>query len=115
MDVRFIQAIKSHQIHFQIPIRKYMDTCSELWQIGLRNRVFRQEKQQLESGGYCILERMSDPLNFEAELREACVTAFNEGSSFLTQTIAEFFNEMKNDFQENKRWSVSRIGIIGVR
>lgn len=95
MEVAFIQEITSHVFYFQYSIRWSIDTGVERLQLGVQNISFRQEKKlQLDIDGYCILECMSDPFHFGAELNESCLTAINEESSFPIKTVAEFFNEM---------------------
>lgn len=60
--------------------------------------AFFSREKQLDSSGNFILEGVPDPFNFEAGMRETYVTAFNEESSFWTQIIAEFFEEMETSF-----------------
>lgn len=53
------------------------------------------KNQNQDSDGYFILEGMCNTFNFEAELREGCLTALNEDNLFPTQTITEFISEME--------------------
>ena len=54
------------------------------------------KKQQLASGGYCILEILSDTFNFEEEHMRGYVDAFTErDKAFPTQPIANLFREIE--------------------
>lgn len=101
MDVGCLQEIRSHGNKFSFHWKD-----GELWSQALNDETscygilfFHLEKQQLDSDGDWILEGIYNPINFDAEFREECVTEFNEKYSFPTQIIAEFFEEMEPWFQ----------------